>query len=64
MMRILDALLHAHISWEVQKATVDNHGKAGSGSAINGSVVPASLQLNMGENPSQKTVGYATVGGK
>lgn len=43
---------------------MDNHGKAGRGSAINGSVVPASLQLHMGENPSQKTVGYGTVGGK
>lgn len=48
----------------VQKATVDNHRKAGKGSAINGSVAPAPLQLHMGENPSQETAGYGTVGGK
>lgn len=43
---------------------MDNHGKAERGSAVNGSVVPASLQLHMSENSSQKTVGYSTVGGK
>lgn len=43
---------------------MDIHGKAGRGSAINGSVAPASSQLPMGENPSQKTVGYGTAGGK
>lgn len=42
---------------------MDNHRKARKGSAINGSVVPASLQLHLGENPSQETMGYGTVGG-